>query len=207
MMTSYDIGETLLNEVSKLDKKPKLLIHACCAPCSTYPLTRLKDLFDITIYFNNSNIYPFLEYDRRKDELIKFLGVFNKENNVDIKLIITDYDGENFTRKLEYGKDEREKGKRCKFCYAYRLNEAYLYALENNFDYFSTVMTISSQKDEKTLNNIGRILESKHKKVKFIEHNFKKKNGHHKKIELTKKYNLYNQQYCGCKFSFDNKKI
>ena len=190
-MTSYDIGEALLEEVKALNKKPSLLLHACCAPCSSFPLTKLKDLFEITIFYNNSNIYPSEEYYRRRDELIDFIKIFNEEYNVDIKLIIPEYKGEEFTKKLEYGKDDLEKGNRCKFCYAYRLNESYLYALENKFEYFTTVMTISSQKDEKTLNKIGRILESKYKKVKFIEHNFKKKNGQLRSLELSKKYNLY----------------
>lgn len=207
MMTSYDIGEALLEEVKALNKKPSLLLHACCAPCSSFPLTKLKDLFEITIFYNNSNIYPSEEYYRRRDELINFIKTFNEEYNVDIKLIIPEYKGEEFTKKLEYGKDDLEKGNRCKFCYAYRLNESYLYALENKFEYFTTVMTISSQKDEKTLNKIGRILESKYKKVKFIEHNFKKKNGQLRSLELSKKYNLYRQTYCGCKYSYDNSKI
>lgn len=207
MMTSYDIGEALLDEVKALNKKPSLLLHACCAPCSSFPLTKLKDLFEITIFYNNSNIYPSEEYYRRHDELINFIKIFNEEYNVDIKLIIPEYKGEEFTKKLEYGKDDLEKGNRCKFCYAYRLNESYLYALENKFEYFTTVMTISSQKDEKTLNKIGRILESKYKKVKFIEHNFKKKNGQLRSLELSKKYNLYRQTYCGCKYSYDNSKI
>lgn len=207
MMTSYDIGEALLDEVKALNKKPSLLLHACCAPCSSFPLTKLKDLFEITIFYNNSNIYPSEEYYRRRDELINFIKIFNEEYNVDIKLIIPEYKGEEFTKKLEYGKDDLEKGNRCKFCYAYRLNESYLYALENKFEYFTTVMTISSQKDEKTLNKIGRILESKYKKVKFIEHNFKKKNGQLRSLELSKKYNLYRQTYCGCKYSYDNSKI
>lgn len=207
MMTSYDIGEALLEEVKALNKKPSLLLHACCAPCSSFPLTKLKDLFEITIFYNNSNIYPSEEYYRRRDELINFIKTFNEEYNVDIKLIIPEYKSEEFTKKLEYGKDDLEKGNRCKFCYAYRLNESYLYALENKFEYFTTVMTISSQKDEKTLNKIGRILESKYKKVKFIEHNFKKKNGQLRSLELSKKYNLYRQTYCGCKYSYDNSKI
>lgn len=207
MMTSYDIGEALLEEVKALNKKPSLLLHACCAPCSSFPLTKLKDLFEITIFYNNSNIYPSEEYYRRRDELINFIKIFNEEYNVDIKLIIPEYKGEEFTKKLEYGKDDLEKGNRCKFCYAYRLNESYLYALENKFEYFTTVMTISSQKDEKTLNKIGRILESKYEKVKFIEHNFKKKNGQLRSLELSKKYNLYRQTYCGCKYSYDNSKI
>lgn len=205
MKNSYEIGEALLEEVSKYETKPKLLIHACCAPCSSYPLTKLKDVFDVTLFYNNSNIYPYEEFDRRLQELIKFIEVFNKEYNVNIKLIHNPYKGEEFENKLRYAKDEPEKGKRCKFCYAYRLNEGYKYAAENNYDFFSTVMTISGQKDEKALNQIGRILEQKYPNVKFIEHNFKKKNGQLKSLELSKKYNLYRQTYCGCKFSLENK--
>ena len=111
MENSYQIGERLLKEVALLDYKPKLLLHACCAPCSTYPLSKLKDLFDITLYYNNSNIYPFQEFDRRLKELIKFLDEFNKEYSVDIKLIIPEYKNEEFNERLEYAKEEPEKGK------------------------------------------------------------------------------------------------
>ena len=102
MENSYQIGEKLLKEAALLPNKPKLLLHACCAPCSTYPLDKLKDLFDITLFYNNSNIYPFNEYDRRLNELIKFLEVFNKEYNVDIKLIVPEYKNDEFNKRLEY---------------------------------------------------------------------------------------------------------
>ena len=204
MENSYLIGEKLLKEVALLETKPKLLLHACCAPCSTYPLDKLKDLFDVTLFYNNSNIYPFNEYDRRLKELYSFIKAFNEEYNVDIKIIVPEYKNDEFNKRLEYAKDEPEKGKRCKFCYAYRLQEGYKYAFENNFDYFSTVMTISGQKDEKALNKIGRVLENIYPSVKFIEHNFKKQNGQLRSLELSKKYNLYRQTYCGCKFSIEN---
>jgi len=204
MENSYLIGEKLLKEVSLLTNKPKLLLHACCAPCSTYPLDKLKDLFEITLFYNNSNIYPFNEYERRLNELISFIKVFNEEYNVNIQIIVPEYKNDDFNKRLEYAKDEPEKGKRCKFCYAYRLQEGYKYAFKNKFDYFSTVMTISGQKDEKVLNKIGRVLESIYPSVKFIEHNFKKQNGQLRSLELSKKYNLYRQTYCGCKFSFEN---
>jgi len=204
MENSYLIGEKLLKEVSLLTNKPKLLLHACCAPCSTYPLDKLKDLFEITLFYNNSNIYPFNEYERRLNELISFIKVFNEEYNVNIQIIVPEYKNDDFNKRLEYAKDEPEKGKRCKFCYAYRLQEGYKYAFKNKFDYFSTVMTISGQKDEKVLNKIGRVLESIYPSVKFIEHNFKKQNGQLRSLELSKKYNLYRQTYCGCKFSIEN---
>ncbi len=194
-------------ELSKIDKnnKPNLLLHACCGPCSAYPLTLLCEYFNVTIYFNNSNIYPSEEYYRRLFELKRFLENFEKDYNHHVNLITTPYDNENYNKILEPLKDEPECGKRCVLCYTKRMKEAYDYAEENKFDYFTTVMTISRQKSSQVLNQIGNKLEKDHKFTKYFYSDFKKENGILKGKALRDKYSLYQQTYCGCYISYNKR--
>ena len=203
MMNSYQIGKRTLLEIERSQTRPSLLLHACCAPCSTFPLKLLHQYFDITIFFNNSNIYPSDEYFRRLDELKKYILIFERENNCSIPLIETPYIGEEYEKYISIRKDDPEKGPRCKLCFVTRLKEAYQYAHDNKFDYFTTVMTISRQKDEQALNKIGTVLQEFYPNTKFLVHNFKKKGGQEERDALVRKYNLYNQTYCGCKFSIN----
>ncbi len=190
-------------EVDKLDKKPTLLIHACCAPCSSYPLTLLTDHFDVTIYYNNSNIYPESEYNRRRDELKRFLPLFEKDYGKKIKLVIPSYRNDEFNKTLEPLKDVPEGGKRCFACYEKRMDEAYKYASDNDYDYFCTIMTISRQKNSQKLNEIGEKLQKKYPNTKYLFSDFKKNNGLLRVKEMKQKYNLYQQLYCGCKYSYE----
>lgn len=183
--------------------KPRLLLHACCGPCSTFPLVFLCEYFDVTIYYNNSNIYPESEYHLRLEELKKFVVAFEQDFSHHIELIIPNYENEPFTRVLEPFKDEPEGHHRCQICYAKRMGEAYDFAEANGYEYFTTVMTISRQKNSQILNEIGLKLEQKHPKTKYFYSDFKKNKGLEKVKEMKEKYEMYQQLYCGCKFSYE----
>jgi epoxyqueuosine reductase len=198
----YKKSNQILDNLKGLPTKPKLLLHACCGPCSTFPLTYLCPNFEVTIFFNNSNIYPENEYVRRLEELKKFLGYFKRDYGYEVKLIITKYDNEKYNVDLEPYKDLPEGETRCFICYEKRMNEAYEYASKNDFDYFTTVMTISRQKNSQILNAIGEKLSQKYPNVKYFYSDFKKNKGIDMAREMRIKYDLYQQLYCGCKYTY-----
>lgn len=198
----YKKSNQILDNLKGLPTKPKLLLHACCGPCSTFPLTYLCPNFEVTIFFNNSNIYPENEYVRRLEELKKFLGYFKRDYGYEVKLIITKYDNEKYNVDLEPYKDLPEGETRCFICYEKRMNEAYEYASKNGFDYFTTVMTISRQKNSQILNAIGEKLSQKYPNVKYFYSDFKKNKGIDMAREMRIKYDLYQQLYCGCKYTY-----
>ncbi|MCR4562761.1 MAG: epoxyqueuosine reductase QueH [Bacilli bacterium] len=183
-------------------KKPTLLLHACCGPCSCFPLTFLCPHFDVTIYYNNSNIYPQKEFERRLGELRKVLFYLKRDYDFDINLIVPKYDNEDYNKYIEPFKDLPEGQQRCIICYSKRMAEAYDFAEDNGFDYFTTVMTISRQKNSQTLNKIGKTLSEKHLKTKYFFSDFKKNKGQDHAREMRLHYELYNQLYCGCKFTY-----
>lgn len=203
--TYYRMMEESLKEIKKESKKPTLLLHSCCAPCNAYPLELLVEYFDLTLMYNNSNIYPEKEYIRRLDELKKYVDFINNKYNVQIKLIETPYNNLEYNKILEPFKDQKEGMDRCKLCYKTRMNEAYKYASENNFDYFTTVMTISRQKNSIVLNNIGIELSKLYPNTKYFISDFKKNKGIDKGLEIAKEHNMYRQDYCGCIYSYQNK--
>lgn len=178
-------------------KKPKLLLHACCAPCSTYVLEFLKKAFDITIYFYNPNISSIEEFEKRFNDFSK-LGDYN--------IIKGDYNPKAFTEVTKGMENIPEGGKRCWSCYEERLENAAIYAKDNNFDYFTTTLSISPYKNSKKINEIGENL-AKIYDIKFVHSNFKKEEGYKKSIELSKQYGLYRQDYCGCRFSYQEKQL
>ena len=184
--------------IEKLDlnSRPKLLLHACCGPCSSYVVEYLSKYFDITIYYYNPNIYPKEEYERRLNELKKFMSIFNNNINV-IEEIYNEEDYNSAVKNLEH---LGEKSIRCYNCYEFRMDKAAKYARENNYDYFTTTLSISPHKNSKWINEIGSLLEQKHN-IKYLYSDFKKKEGYKRSLELSKEYNLYRQDYCGCKYS------
>lgn len=198
----YLIGEDILKQIDKSLKKPKLLLHACCGPCSTYPLTYLCPHFEVTIFFNNSNIYPKAEYDRRLEELKKFLILFENDYGYKVNIVQTEYNNEKYNIDLEPYKDLPEGSTRCYICFNKRMNEAYDYASKNGFDYFTTVMSVSRQKNSQVLNKIGKELSIKYPNVKYFYSDFKKNDGGLKARNMRIKYNLYQQLYCGCKYTY-----
>lgn len=198
----YLIGEDILKQIDKSLKKPKLLLHACCGPCSTYPLLYLCPHFEVTIFFNNSNIYPKAEYVRRLEELKKFLILFENDYGYKVNVVQTEYNNEKYNIDLETYKDLPEGSTRCYICFTKRMNEAYDYASKNGFDYFTTVMSVSRQKNSQVLNKIGEELSIKYPNVKYFYSDFKKNDGGLKARNMRIKYNLYQQLYCGCKYTY-----
>lgn len=197
----YDRSLLEIEKIKTLSYRPTLGIHVCCGPCSAFPLEFLAPYFKIYILYSNSNIYPSEEYQRRLTELKRYVDIFNNEHHQDVEIVEFKYDNEKYNVSLAPFKDEPEGGKRCLLCYEKRMNETYKYADEHHFDYFTTVMTISRQKDSYTLNEIGERLSHQYQ-TKYFYSDFKKRKGIDRGIELRKKYNMYNQEYCGCVYSY-----
>lgn len=191
--------EIELENIKKQGKKPTLLLHACCGPCFTIPYEILKDYFKITILYNNSNIYPQTEHDRRLNELKKYL----KDLSSDIKVIETNYDNEKYNLDLEPRRDDKEGHERCRICFRKRLKEGFEYAAKNGFEYYGTVMTISRYKNAQDINKIGETLQKDYPTVKWLYADFKKNNGYEKSLILIKEHEMYFQEYCGCKYSYE----
>jgi len=192
-----------LEELTKIEgQRPRLLLHSCCGPCATFPVKFLSDYFDVTILFNNSNIYPKAEHDRRLDELKRFVVLFNEEYHRSVKVMEHPYDNDNYNKDLQPFADDPEGLTRCVICYSKRMDEAFAYAEKNGYDWFTTVMTISRQKDSQILNRIGAELQLKYPKTKYFFSDFKKNKGQDISREMRLKYNLYQQLYCGCKYTY-----
>ena len=185
--------EKILNN---LDDKKTLLLHSCCAPCSSYVITYLKDYFDITVLYYNPNIEPIEEYEKRKNEQIRLCNIFN------IKVLDCDYDNDLFYETVKGLEDVKEGGARCFKCYELRLKKTA--SLAKNYDYFGTTLTVSPFKNSNKLNEIGLNLEKEYH-VKYLVSDFKKKEGYKKSILLSKEYNLYRQDFCGCIYSMKEK--
>ena len=205
------LDEILTNfeeNLSKNSKKPSLLLHACCAPCSSYVLEYLAKYFEITILYYNPNIYPEEEYRRRLGELEDFLPRFGPALEGKVKLVKDIYEPSDFyaaigtDREPELAK-EPEKGERCRRCYELRLRRAYAYASAGNFDYFCTTLSISPFKDAEKINVIGERLAGEGR-PRWLPSDFKKKSGFLRSLQLSEEYGLYRQQYCGCIFSKQN---
>ncbi len=204
---NYDV--LMEEELAKLKDKKKILLHSCCGPCSTAVIERLKDYFEITILYYNPNIEPIEEYIKRKNEQIRYI----KESGYAISFLDCDYDNESF-KKIAKGLElELEGGARCHKCYYLRLKKTAELAIEKHFDYFGTTLTVSPYKNAKVINEMGLTLEkmlnenkSQKDKILFLVSDFKKKDGYKKSIELSRKYGLYRQDYCGCLYGFSKQK-
>ncbi len=205
-MGYYLMGEAELEKVKQLPFKPRLLMHSCCGPCNSFPIEHLSPYFQLTLYFNNHNIYPYEEYVRRFEELKRYVEYFEKENDVKIELILPTYEDDTFNKVLASHKDDREGQQRCKMCYSMRMQEAFKYAAAHNFDYMTTVMTISRQKDSVVINKIAERLQPQFSDVKYLYSNFKKNKGMDRSVQLSKIHNMYRQTYCGCIYSFEDMK-
>lgn len=198
-MTNY--AKLLDEELAKITAsniRPRLLLHACCAPCSSYTLEYLTKYFDITLFFYNPNIAPEEEYDFRAAELSRFLSAHPACGRV--KLSVAAYDSAPFFAMAKGLEDVPEGGERCMECYRLRLAETAKAAKEGGFDYFCTTLSISPYKNALALNTIGGEL-AEECGVKYLYSDFKKKGGYARSIELSKEYDLYRQDYCGCIYS------
>ena len=214
--------DTILTNVRSL-VKPRLLLHACCGPCSSYVLEYLYKYFEITVLYYNPNIYPKEEYERRFNELKKLYESFPPALLGKVQVVEINYDPDDFynavgTRENPELATEPEKGERCCRCYEFRLRRAFEYAAEHQFDYFCTTLSISPFKDAEKLNIIGEQLEleaqtsNQHSNEPFaskIPHwlpsDFKKKGGFKRSLEISAEYGMYRQDYCGCVYSKNNK--
>ena len=190
----------MLEIINNLDYRPKLLLHSCCGPCSTTVLSFLEKYFDIIVYYYNPNIEPIEEYEKRKNEQIRFIKEFNKPS---ITFLEGLYENDKFRECSKGLENELEGGARCVSCFKLRLEKTALKAKELNCDYFGTTLTVSPHKNSKIINEIGKHLEEKYN-IKFLYSDFKKKDGYKKSIILSKEYNLYRQDYCGCLFGRRN---
>lgn len=202
-------NECMERELKQFTSKKTILLHSCCGPCSTAVIEALKEYFHITILYYNPNIEPIEEYIKRKEEQKRYI----KESKLDIDFLDVDYENEKFKEIAKNLEQEPEGGARCHKCYYLRLSKTARLAMENHFDYFGTTLTVSPYKNAKAINTIG--LEIEHElnvgkkeedKVLFLVSDFKKKEGYKKSIELSKKYNLYRQEYCGCLYGVVNSK-
>ena len=175
---------------------PRLLLHCCCAPCASYVIEHLSPFFEITILYYNPNIFPGAEYNKRKVELNTLLSLAVYPNSVDI--LDCAYDSEAFEAVAMQFRDEPEGGQRCRECFMLRLGETAKRAREGGYDCFATTLSVSPHKDAALLNVIGDTLAREYG-VEYYQSNFKKRDGYKRSIELSKKYGLYRQTYCGCK--------
>ena len=191
----YKLG---LKELESLTSRKRILLHSCCAPCSSWVITYLTKYFDITILYYNPNISPNEEYDKRKKEQIRLIKEIDKIGTIDI--IDCDYENDIYEEKIKGYEECPERGERCTICFNLRLEKTAKIAKENNFDYFCSTLTVSPYKNAKLINEIGKELGDKYN-IKWLYSDFKKENGYKNSIELSKKYNLYRQDYCGCIYS------
>ena len=191
--------EKLIESLKKENRVPKLLLHSCCAPCSSYVLEYLSDYFEITVLYYNPNIYPDTEYEKRVTE--QKMLIDSMQTTHPISLVAGEYDKEKFYKMAKGLEEGREGGSRCFNCYELRLRETAAMAKEQGFDYFTTTLSISPLKNAAKLNEIGKKLSDEYQ-VEYLYSDFKKKNGYKRSIELSGMYNLYRQDYCGCEFSF-----
>ena len=188
------LDETL----KKLNGVPKLLLHACCAPCSSYCIEYLSQFFEITIFYYNPNIDTKEEFNYRYSELERFIKEF--KTKYPVHLVNIGYLNNEFDEIAIGLENEPEKGARCLKCYRLRLEKSFKYAKENNFDYITTTLTLSPHKNSKVINEIGCMLEKEYN-FPYLYSDFKKREGYKRSIVLSHEYNLYRQDYCGCKYS------
>ena len=190
--------QEIIEKNQELEIVPTLLLHTCCAPCSSAVIERLSKYFHITVFYYNPNIEPLEEYLKRKEEQKRFLSEVTTP--YPINFLDCDYEHEEFIQLSKGLENEKEGGPRCLKCYRLRLLKTALKARELHFDYFGTSLTVSPYKNAQVLNQIGEELQKKFN-VKYLYSDFKKRNGYKRSIELSKDYHLYRQDYCGCSFS------
>ncbi len=179
-------------------QRMKMLLHCCCAPCSSATLEQLLPYFDIDIYYYNPNIEPIQEFEKRAGEETRFVEAFLPDHRT--RVIIAPYDHEAFEAIARGREQIPERGERCYLCYRLRMEQTAAYAAANGYDCFTTSLSISPHKNSTWINEIGMELEKIYP-VRFVYSNFKKKDGYHRSIELSREYDLYRQDWCGCVYS------
>jgi predicted adenine nucleotide alpha hydrolase (AANH) superfamily ATPase len=193
---NYD--KLMMDEIKSLNGERKsVLLHTCCGPCSSACIERLREYLDVTVYFYNPNVEPMEEYLRRKETQIKLL------EELDIPYIDADYDNDYYRSSVKGLESEKEGGARCPVCFKIRLKRTAEVAKEKGFDYFCTSLTVSPHKNSDIINKIGHAI-GESIGIKFLYSDFKKREGYKRSIELSKEYDLYRQDYCGCLYSKGN---
>ena len=186
--------QKIISDLQKNGVKPKLLLHSCCAPCSTACIERLKDYFDLTVYYYNPNLDALEEFFLRAYEQRRLCLEWG------IDCIIEEYDKQEFLSEVKGLENEPEGGARCVKCFSLRLRKTAEKAKEQGFEYFTTTLTVSPLKNAEIINSIGKTIENE-TGTKFLPTDFKKRSGYHRSIELSRELKLYRQNYCGCEFS------
>jgi len=195
------LQDQILKRLQEEGKRPRVLVHSCCAPCSTYVLEKLTAYMDVTIYFYNPNIHPKAEYHRRELVQQSFITAFNEKTDNAVSFLAARYEPREFfavTKGLE--KEKEGTGARCAVCYELRLHEVAEKAAELGYDYFTSALTLSPKKDSQTINKIGFQLEDQFN-TQYLPSDFKKQNGYKRSIEMCQEYDVYRQCYCGCVFA------
>ena len=198
MKINYDLKYSQI--IKKLTKKPTLLLHSCCGPCSSASMEKLCQHFNVTVVYYNPNIYPEEEYQKRLTAQKQICEKFN------IELDELEYNEAEFLSKVKGLEAKKEGEERCTVCFALRLEKVASLAKQKGYDYFGTTLTISPHKNEQIINELGEALGEKYE-VKFLPCDLKKHDGFKRSIQLSKQFNLYRQNYCGCRFSLDNTKV
>ena len=180
--------------ISRLDNKPTLALHSCCGPCSSYVLEYLTQYFDVTLFFYNPNIHPESEYNKRLFEQIRLCDILG------VGTVECDYDPQNYFEFVKGLENDKEGGARCDKCFEMRLDYTARLAKQKGFTYLATTLTVSPHKNAPLINDIGEKIAKNHG-ILWLPSDFKKKGGYHRSIELSKEYDLYRQNYCGCIFS------
>ena len=186
--------DTEMQNLIEKNKGKKLLLHSCCAPCSTACIERLKDYLDITIYYYNPNIDSDFEYNKRLNEQIKYC------DGLGIKVVYEDHNSSDFYDIAKGLENEKEGGSRCEKCFYLRLNKTANKCKELGFDFFATTLTVSPLKNSALINAIGEKIENI-TGAKYLVSDFKKKDGYKRSVSLSNENSLYRQNYCGCEFS------
>ena len=205
--------EKRIEEFEKTGRTPRVLLHACCAPCSSYCLEYLREFFDVTVFFYNPNITSKAEYEKRVEEEKRLISEYNRQvenssfDNMNstcaarkIEIIEGEYEPKDFYEAVKGLEDCREGGERCRKCFELRLSETARVAARMGFEYMTTTLTISPLKNSDVLNEVGEAAASR-EGVVFLPSDFKKKNGYKRSVELSQMFGLYRQDFCGCSFS------
>ncbi len=194
-MNYHEIMKKEIEKITKENEVPTILLHSCCAPCSSVALEYLANVFKVTIFYYNPNIDEETEYQKRKQEQKRFIKEL--KTKYPISFLDCPYDQEAFMKIAKGNEQDPEKGQRCYKCYYLRLEKTAQTAKEKNFDYFGTTLSVSPYKVSSWLNQIGLELQEKYQ-IKYLCSDFKKENGYQKSIAYSQKYHLYRQSYCGC---------
>lgn len=197
-VVNYD--KLMTETVKGLGRKPTLLLHSCCAPCSSYCIEELVKFFRLTVFYYNPNIDTDEEYEKRKNEQKRFIAKFAPE----VEFIGEEHESEEFYKAVKGLENEPEGGKRCRVCFALRLSKTAEKAKENGYEFFATTLTISPLKNAKVINEVGFELERTYG-VKYLPTDFKKRGGYLRSTVLSERYGIYRQNYCGCVFSRESR--